>query len=76
MPERNIELQVEQYSSQDPELKVLWDEHVLFKKQINKLESKPYRTPGEEQELRVLKKQKLEGKTRLYDKLDRLVKSE
>ena len=76
MPERNIELQLEQYSSQDPELKVLWDEHVLFKKQINKLESKPYRTPGEEQELRVLKKQKLEGKTRLYDKLDRLVKSE
>ncbi len=76
MPEKNIELQVEQYSSQDPELKVLWDEHVLFKKQINKLESKPYRTPGEEQELRVLKKQKLEGKTRLYDKLDRLVKSE
>lgn len=76
MPERNIELQVEQYSSQDPELKVLWDEHVLFKKQINKLESKPYRTPGEEQELRVLKKQKLEGKTRLYDKLDKLVKSE
>ena len=76
MPEKNIELQVEQYSAQDPELKVLWDEHVLFKKQINKLESKPYRTPGEEQELRVLKKQKLEGKTRLYDKLDRLVKSE
>lgn len=76
MPEKNIELQVEQYSSQDPELKVLWDEHVLFKKQINKLESKPYRTPGEEQELRVLKKQKLEGKTRLYDKLDKLVKSE
>ncbi len=76
MPERNIELQVEQYSSQDPELKVLWDEHILFKKQINKLESKPYRTPGEEQELKVLKKQKLEGKTRLYDKLDRLVKSE
>ncbi len=62
MPEKNIELQVEKYSAQDPELKVLWDEHVLFKKQITKLESKAYRTPGEEQELRVLKKQKLEGK--------------
>ena len=71
MPEKNIELQVEKYSDQDPELKVLWDEHVLFKKQITKLESKAYRTPGEEQELRVLKKQKLEGKTRLYAKLDK-----
>ena len=71
MPETNIELQVEKFSSQDPELKVLWDEHVLFKKQIAKLEGKPYRTPAEEQELRVLKKQKLEGKTRLYAKLDK-----
>lgn len=71
MPEKNIELLVEKYSDQDPELKVLWDEHVLFKKQILKLEGKPYRTPGEEQELRVLKKQKLEGKTRLYAKLDK-----
>ena len=70
MPEKNIELLVEKYSSQDPDLKVLWDEHVLFKKQIAKLEGKPYRTPAEEQELRVLKKQKLDGKTRLYSKLD------
>lgn len=71
MPEKNIELLVEKYSDQDPDLKVLWDEHVLFKKQITKLESKPYRTPAEEQELRVLKKTKLEGKTRLYAKLDK-----
>ena len=76
MPDKNIELQVEKYASQDPDLKVLWDEHVLFKKQIAKLESKPYRTPGEEQELRVLKKQKLEGKTRLYAKLDQFEKAE
>ncbi len=71
MPEKNIELLVEKYSAQDSELKVLWDEHVLFKKQIVKIESKPYRTPAEEQELRVLKKQKLEGKTRLYAKLEK-----
>ena len=76
MPEKNIEVQVEKYSVQDPELKVLWDEHVLFKKQITKLEGKAYRTPAEEQELRVLKKQKLEGKTRLYEKLDKFEKSE
>jgi uncharacterized protein YdcH (DUF465 family) len=71
MPEKNIELLVEKYTAQDPELKILWDEHVLFKKQIAKIESKAYRTPGEEQELRVLKKQKLEGKTRLYAKLEK-----
>ena len=76
MPEKNIELLVEKYSDQDPELKVLWDEHVLFKKQILKLEGKPYRTPVEEQELRVLKKQKLEGKTRLYEKLDKFEQAE
>jgi uncharacterized protein YdcH (DUF465 family) len=54
-----------------PDVKSLWDEHVLFKKQLEKLESKPYRSPGEEQELRLLKKQKLEGKTKLVDLLHR-----
>jgi hypothetical protein len=71
MPEKNVELLVEKYTAQEPELKILWDEHVLFKKQIAKIENKAYRTPGEEQELRVLKKQKLEGKTRLYAKLEK-----
>ncbi len=70
MSGKNIELLVEKYSSQDPELKVLWDEHVLYKKQISKLEDKSYLTPAEEQELKMLKKQKLDGKTRLYAKLE------
>ena len=43
-------------------------------KQIEKLESKPYLTPAEDQELKALKKQKLDGKTRLHVMLDRYEK--
>lgn len=60
------------YSATDPELKSLWEEHLLYEKQIEKLESHPYRTPSEEQTLKQLKKQKLEGKTRMASILDGL----
>ncbi len=65
---------LEKYSSQDPELKTLWDEHVLFEKQVEKLESKPFRTPSEENELKALKKQKLDNKTRMHILLDQYEK--
>ena len=52
------------------ELKDLWEDHILYEKQVEKLESKAYRTPMEEQTLKQLKKQKLEGKTRLHAILD------
>lgn len=55
---------LEKYAPTDPELKALWEEHMLYEKQIEKLESKPYLTPAEDQELKALKKQKLDGKTR------------
>ena len=45
----------------DPELKSLWEDHVLYEKQVGKLEGKAFRTPTEEQTLKQLKKQKLEG---------------
>lgn len=61
---------LEKYAANDPELKTLWEEHMLYEKQIEKLKAKPYRTPAEEQELKALKKQKLEGKTRLHVLLD------
>lgn len=62
---------LEKYSVNDPELRELWEDHVLYEKQVDKLESKPYRTPTEEQTLKQLKKQKLEGKTKLMALLDR-----
>lgn len=70
MDQRETEL-LEKYSLSDPELKELWEDHVLYEKQVDKLESKHYRTPTEDQTLKQLKKQKLEGKTKLMALLDR-----
>ena len=70
MEQEELQL-VEQYSKEDPELKSLWEEHVLYEKQVAKLESKPFLTPDEEQSLKLLKKQKLDGKTRLHDLLNK-----
>ena len=46
----------------------------MEQKQVEKLEHKAFRTPTEEQTLKQLKKQKLEGKTQLMAILDRLKK--
>lgn len=75
MDQHEIDL-LEKHAPEDPELKSLWDDHLLFEKQIEKLESKSFRTPQEQQSLKLLKKQKLEGKTKLMDILDRLKKEE
>ena len=72
METQEIQQFVEKHADQDPELKSLWDDHMLYEKQIEKLESRVYRTPAEIQELKILKKQKLEGKTRLHDKIEKL----
>ncbi len=63
---------IQENAEKDPELKSLWEEHVLFSKQVEKLESKPFRNPAEEQSLKQLKKQKLDAKTRLADRIDAL----
>lgn len=70
MDERDRKL-LEKFAEKDPELKSLWEEHVLYGKQLDKLESKPFLTPAEEVEMKSLKKQKLEGKTRLVNLLER-----
>lgn len=67
---------LEKHKETDPELKSLWEDHVLYSKKIDQLESKPFRIPAEERTLKQLKKQKLEGKTRMLDILDRLKKEE
>ncbi|MFV0421385.1 DUF465 domain-containing protein [Oleidesulfovibrio sp.] len=69
METRDLEL-LEQLSSRNPELKALWEEHILFEKQLEKLESKPYLTPNEDKHVKELKKQKLDGKTRLLTILE------
>ena len=56
MEERDIKI-VEQYGDTDPELKALWEEHMLYKKQLAKYKEKAFLTPAEEQEVKTLKKQ-------------------
>ncbi len=75
MDQHELDL-IEKYIPQDPELKSLWEDHLLYEKQIEKLEGKSFRTPSEQQSLKQLKKQKLEGKTKLMHILDELKQKE
>lgn len=67
---------INKYIDSNDELKVLWNEHQLYEKQLEKLENKSYRTPAEEIQMKQLKKQKLDGKTKLVAMLDRYKKQE
>ncbi|MBQ4616496.1 MAG: DUF465 domain-containing protein [Mailhella sp.] len=73
MEERDLKI-IEQYGETDPELKTLWEEHMLFERQLAKFEEKVYLTPAEELEMKTLKKQKLDGKTKLAAALDKYKK--
>ena len=75
MDQHEMEL-LEKHLATEPELKSLWEDHILYSKQVEKLENKSFRTPTEAQTLKQLKKQKLEGKTKLMDILDRLKQEE
>lgn len=70
MDQREREL-LEKYAPQDEELRALQGEHTLYGKQLEKLESKSYRTPAEDLQVKQLKKQKLEAKTKLVSILER-----
>ena len=70
MDQNELQL-IEKFAPQDEELKRLWGEHQLFEKQLEKLEKKGFLTPTEEQQVRELKKQKLEGKTKLVALLNK-----
>lgn len=75
MDQHELDL-LEKYAPQDPELKSLWDDHLLYEKQLEKLENKNFLTPSEQQMLKQLKKQKLDGKTKLMHILDTLKSKE
>ena len=70
MEARDLEL-LEKFSNQDAELKTLWEEHMLYEKQLDKLESKPFLSPQEQNVVREIKKKKLTGKTKIQGILDR-----
>jgi uncharacterized protein YdcH (DUF465 family) len=61
---REYEL-LERLAPSHPDLQSLWDDHILYKKQLEKLESRSFLTPAEKQEVSKIKKHKLDGKTKL-----------
>ena len=67
---------LEKYKDSNPELKALWEDHILYRNQVDRLASKPYRTPSEEQSLKQLKKQKLDNKTKMFAMIERLKKEQ
>ena len=70
MEAKDFEL-IEKYGVEDPELKALWDQHMVYEKMLDKLEAKSYQSPTEIQEIKELKKKKLAGKTQLQGLLDK-----
>lgn len=70
MEANELEL-LEKISEQDVELKALWEEHLLYERQLEKLENKPYLNPQEQSVVREIKKKKLNGKTKIQKILDR-----
>lgn len=70
MEKKELDL-ITELSETDPQVKTLWEDHLQYKKQLDELEKRPYRTPDEETVIRDIKKKKLAGKTRLQGILDR-----
>ncbi|MBG0789286.1 MAG: DUF465 domain-containing protein [Desulfovibrionaceae bacterium] len=75
MEARDLDL-IEKYGANDTQLKALWDQHIVYEKMLDKLESKSYLSPTEMQEMKELKKKKLAGKTKLQSLLDGYRKTE
>jgi uncharacterized protein YdcH (DUF465 family) len=67
---------LEKYAPLDEELRALQEEHALYEKQLEKLEAKTYHTPAEDVQIKHLKKQKLEGKTKMVAILERYARCE
>jgi len=71
MDEQELE-QLEKLAAEHPELQELWDQHIMLKKQTDKLDSKSFLNPPDELKMKELKKEKLEVKTALVDMMQRL----
>lgn len=72
--EKNELTLLEKLAPLHPDLKALWDEHVLFEKQLEKLEAKGFLSPAEERQKKEVKKQKLDGKTKLVNLIHQYAK--
>lgn len=70
MEQYELEL-IAKYGKQDRELGKLWEQHLEYEKQVEKLESKTNLTPQEDSELKQIKKLKLAGKTKIQQLLEK-----
>ena len=70
MEKQDLEL-IAELSDKNPEVKILWEEHLLYEKQLDKLEKKAHLSPDEDRVVREVKKKKLAGKTKLLNILER-----
>ncbi|MFH1914089.1 MAG: DUF465 domain-containing protein [Pseudomonadota bacterium] len=70
MEAKDLEL-IEKYGVEDPELRALWEQHVVYEKLLDKVETKSFLSPTETQEVKELKKKKLAGKTKMQSLLDK-----
>lgn len=55
----------ERLMDEDPEFKVLVEEHIEFERILEELNKRPYMTPTEEMERKKIQKMKLQGKDRM-----------
>lgn len=75
MEQYELEL-IAKYGEKDEELKKLWEQHLEYEKEVERLENKPYLTPQDELELKKIKKLKLAGKTKIQVILEKYRKME
>jgi len=63
--------QIEALSSQDQELRTLWEQHQDFEKRLEEFDRQAHLTPSEDLERRQIQKLKLAGKDRIAQILAR-----
>ncbi len=75
MEQRDLDL-IAKWKDREPELKTLWEEHLEFEEQLECFNKRPYLSPTEEMERKMLQKKKLKGRDRIERILVKLRKSE
>ena len=60
--EQNDQTLIQKLCEENPRFRLLYEEHVLFEKQLRALDDRVYLSPGEEMDRRRMQKLKLAGK--------------
>lgn len=64
---------VQQLFDENPRFRLLYEEHRLLEKELQKLDQKPYLTPDEEIERKKVQKLKLAGKDEMTRMMSQVV---